>query len=316
MHAHYRIILNPHADNGRAGRQLPGLRNALDAEGWSYEIHQTEGPGHATQLARVAYDPALRIIAVGGDGTLHEVCCGVLSQLQKVPVGILPMGTGNDFVKALGMPGTLAEGVEALQAATVQPVDVGWVRWTENGERHQEPFVNAVGIGFDAQVAYFAKDFKHWPGVSGYLAAVFRTLRYWHSPEVRVSAVRSDQEAPLPTVLYHGPMLLTTLGNGVSSGGAFYLTPNASIQDGRLDACVVPNLPLRRILRLIPKVMRGRHENAPELTIATVYTAHLVSNTPLPIHTDGEVVSAQARDIEIEIEPGALPVLMPQQAVH
>lgn len=303
----YRFIVNPQANGGKTGTQIPFVRSVLDASGVTYELCETEGPGHAAELAQVNYDPDLCVVAVGGDGTLHEVCCGLMAQSKKVPLGVVPMGTGNDFVKVLDMPKNLKDGIRALTNATIRTVDVGWVRWEENGMAREEPFLNAVGIGFDAQVAYFSQELKHWPGMSGYMVAVIKTLRYWHCPDVNIVAHLANSEC----LRYTGPLLLATVGNGVSSGGAFYLTPRATIDDQKLNACVVPQLSTGHILRLLPKVVRGRHEADPAIETAEVTSLKLVSDTPLPIHTDGEVVSAQAQEIEVHIEANALPLLMP-----
>jgi diacylglycerol kinase family enzyme len=218
------------------------------------------------------------------------------------------MGTGNDFVKTIGMPGRPAAAIAALRQAQPQAVDHGWVQWEEQGASHQEAFVNAVGIGFDARVAHEAQAFKRLPGVTAYLAAVFRTLRRWTSPPVRVTV---ETGAGDDVCMYDGPLLLATVGNGVSSGGTFYLTPRASIQDGVLDACVVAHASPWRIVQVLPRALRGRHTDEPEVHMATVRRLRLQAEAPLPLHADGEVLSTGTRTLDVRIATGMLQVLMP-----
>jgi YegS/Rv2252/BmrU family lipid kinase len=246
-------------------------------------------------------------VAVGGDGTVHEVARGLIEQGGRVPLGVIPMGTGNDFVKAIGMPGAPDAAVAALQRALPRAVDHGWVRWDEQGTMQEQAFVNAVGIGFDARVAHEASTFKRLPGMTAYLAAVFRTLRKWTSPPARVTAETPAGEA---VCLYDGPLLLTTVGNGVSSGGAFYLTPQASIRDGVLDACIVAHASPWRIVQVLPRALRGRHTAEPEVHMATVRRLRLQAEAPLPLHADGEGLSRGTRTLEVRIAEGGLRVLM------
>lgn len=303
---HYVLILNPVAGHGRVRRKQDALRRALDAASVSYEVRCTEAPGHAVALAHAAAAPGRAVVAVGGDGTVHEVARGLVEQGGGVPLGVIPMGTGNDFVKTIGMPSTPDAAVDALLRAQLQQVDHGWVRWEEHGQEREQVFVNAVGIGFDARVAYEARAFKRLPGMTGYLAAVFRTLRRWTSPRATVTAETAEGAS---VTLYAGALLLTTVGNGVSSGGAFYLTPHASIQDGVLDACVVAHASPWRILQVLPRALRGQHTAAPEVRMAAVRSLHLRADAPIPLHADGEGLSAGTQRMDVRIVEGGLRVL-------
>ncbi|HMB93607.1 MAG TPA: diacylglycerol kinase family protein [Rhodothermales bacterium] len=305
----YIAILNPAADHGRTGKRCPQVRAALRSVGLTDEIWQTTHPGHAVVLARQAATQADVVVAVGGDGTVHEVSRGLIESGCPVSLGVLPLGTGNDFVKMLGMPRRLDEAVQALKIARPQAVDYGRVRWYEGGQLHEQPFVNAVGAGFDAQAAIEASAFKGLPGITGYLVAVLRTLRRWQSPQVRiVGRSASDQEM---TLLYEGPLLLVTVGNGISSGGMFRLTPQASITDGLLDVCLVQDVSKSRILQMMPHVIQGTHETAQEVHMNQINGLIISSATGLPVHADGEILAQQAPTIEIEVVSGGLSVLKP-----
>ncbi|MFQ5570205.1 MAG: diacylglycerol/lipid kinase family protein [Rhodothermales bacterium] len=300
-------ILNPAADSGSAGKKRRALEAALRAAGVTDELWLTQGPGHAVELARRAAAEADVVLAVGGDGTIHEVSQGLIESEHDAHLGVIPLGTGNDFVKMIGMPLQPEQAVRLLAAAQPKAIDYGLVRWVEEGRNGRQSFINAVGIGFDAMAASHAIALKFLPGITGYLAAVLRTLRHWDGPQVRILGVESINGSA--SLLYEGPLLLVTAGNGVSSGGMFYLTPHASITDGLLDVCIVEHAGPWRILRVIPQAIKGRHEMAQEVHTHRVHTLTIAANTGLPIHADGEILAQKAREIDIEVISGGLSVL-------
>lgn len=303
-------ILNPFADYGRAGKKRAVVETALREAGMEVEVWLTEASGHAVALARQAAAEAEVVLAVGGDGTIHEVCRGLIESSHTAHLGVMPLGTGNDFAKMLGMARRPEAAARQLAAATPQAVDYGIVRWVEDGRAGERAFINNVGIGFDAQAAIEAFSFKFLPGMTGYLVAVLRTLRRWSGPRVRVTGVEASGSAA--SVLYEGRLLLVTVGNGVCSGGMFYLTPHASITDGLLDFCLVEHASHWRIMQVIPRALKGRHETEPEVHTGRIRTLHVTTDAGLPIHTDGEIAARNAQTIEIEVVPGGLSVLMPR----
>lgn len=302
-------ILNPASDHGRTGKRRAQVTAALRSAGLADEIWLTEHPGHAVVLARQAATQADAVIAVGGDGTIQEVSRGLIESGRPVPMGVMPLGTGNDFVKMLGIPRPLDAAALALKTAVPQAVDYGLVRWREAGAWHEQPFINAVGAGFDAQAAIEANAFKGLPGITGYLAAVMRTLWRWESPQVQIAG-RSLPDEPLER-FYDGPLLLVTIGNGISSGGMFRLTPQASITDGLLDVCLVQAVSKSRILQVIPRVIQGAHASAQEVHVHRVTTITISADAGLPVHADGEILARHAQNIEINVVSGGLSVLKP-----
>lgn len=300
----YAFIMNPAAGHGRAGRRRKRLEGVLEAAGLDYTLLLTEGPGHAAALARQAAEGGEVVVAVGGDGTVQEVVRGVVASGAEVHLGVLPMGTGNDFVKMLGMPRSVPAAVEALARTRPKAVDYGLVRWEGDEGGAETPFVNAVGVGFDARVAEAAAALKYLPGLAGYLAAALRTLRCWRPPVVQVVAEAGG-------LRYSGPLFLITAGNGICSGGGFFLTPEASAVDGLLDVCLIEGLAPGRVLQLIPRVLRGRHGTAAEVHLCRAAALQITSEVPLPVHADGEVLTGAARRIEIRAVAGGLSVLAP-----
>lgn len=303
----YVAILNPAAGHGRVRRRREAIAAALASTGWPGTLRLTEAPGHAVELARQAAIEAEVVIAVGGDGTVHEVCRGLLASDHRAHLGVVPLGTGNDFVKMLGMPRRLVAAAQSLATAAPQAVDYGIVQWTEHGQQRQQPFVNAVGIGFDAQVAVRTAASKMLPGLASYLIAVLQTLRCWDGPHVRIESCTPDGAR----LCFDHRMLLVTAGNGVCSGGMFYLTPHASIMDGLLDVCIVENMPPTRLLQILPRALNGTHEVAREVHTCRVRSLRVTANVGLPVHADGEIVALNAQNVAIEVVPEGLSVLMP-----
>ncbi|HEX8299382.1 MAG TPA: diacylglycerol kinase family protein, partial [Rubricoccaceae bacterium] len=234
--------------------------------------------------------------------------------------GILPLGTGNDFARAIGMPGGIAAGVRAVATAVSQPLDVGAVRWTDGrGEAQHCVVVNALGAGFDAAAAQRAAGFKALGGRTAYLAAVVQELWAWRRPGVEVEVSVDDAVAPDGLavgaggrVVYAGPLFLCEVGNGQAVGGGFRLTPDARLDDGLLDVCVVRHVRPRRVLRVLPTAFTGGHVRFPEVEMhRAVRVAIRATSGTLGIHSDGEATATDAVALDIEAWPEALHVLVP-----
>lgn len=301
----YTFILNPTARAGRTGRLEVDLAQWAAAGGLDAQIARTAAPGHAAALARAAAEAGRAVVAVGGDGTVHEVACGLIAAGAPTPLGVIPCGTGNDFAKLTGLPRRPQQAVAALATAVPRAFDYGVVAWAGEDGAGERPFVNAVGAGLDGAVAAAVGRYKHLPGMTGYLVAALEGLRRWHAPVARV--VTDDG------LLYEGPLLLTTVANGRSSGGHFLLTPHAAADDGRLDVCCIRDLPFRRVASLIPRVVVGRHGAAPEVNMRQATVVTLAAEAPLPLHADGEVLAAAARTVTARVVPGGLRVLVAQR---
>jgi diacylglycerol kinase (ATP) len=286
-----RVILNPMARHGAGRRLRPVIERELERRRLQFTLVETEGPGHAAQLAReAAADGVRRVVAAGGDGTVHEVVNGLLTASATAPsLGLIPIGTGNDFVKM--MPGsesrdqafaTLAHGREA-------PVDIGTATWDGSSEH----FVNAMGTGIDVEVVRQMRRSGWMPGKLIYLGALLRALvRYRPMPiRIVVDGVESG-----------GRIMILAVCNGPSIGGAFRICPDARPDDGMLDACLVRELPLHRIVRVLPRVIRGTHAGQPGVSMhrGTRILLSPDGGGPLPFQLDGELRAASG-DSGIEV---------------
>ncbi|MEM8600613.1 MAG: diacylglycerol kinase family protein [Bacteroidota bacterium] len=313
----YTFILNPAAAHGRAGRLHGRLHELAERLGVAHEVKLTTHPGHATTLAREAAQPGQRVVAVGGDGTIQEVAAGLAG--TRAVLGVVPIGTGNDFARSLGLPTKLDEAARMLPVLQPRATDLGRIAWTnDDGTEHERSFVNAVGIGFDARVAVLAEGYKQFPGQAAYLAGVFKGLRSWTNPRVHITTAThatvpagADEDVPADPSWFDGPIFLLAIGNGWSVGGGFRLTPEAQPDDGHLDLCLLRGITAGRALQLLPRAMRGKHTTAEEVALDRVASVTLDSESPLPVHADGEILTTRALRLTTTIEPGALSVLRP-----
>jgi diacylglycerol kinase (ATP) len=291
------VILNPAAGRGAAARVRGVVEREMARAGASVTLVETTRRGHAAQLAEAAARegwPA--VVAVGGDGTVHEVVNGLMRAAEggaSVPLGIVGVGSGNDFAKLAGVPHDAAVAVRGMTSAEPRAVDVGRVG--------AEWFTNGVGIGLDAQVAIQVDRRRRFRGLAMYLNALAGVLRTFRPPHMTVELDGrkvSDE-----------PMTLVTIGNGGRHGGGFWICPDARIDDGVLDVCACTGLGTLGILRFLPRVMRGTHTGASCVTMLRGTRVRVTSPDPLPVHADGEIIADDAHELIIELFPGRLRVL-------
>lgn len=291
------LIVNPRAGR-RAGSGFgSGIAQHLRRLGLNCEAQFTREPRDAIELVRAALDKRPDCIAVaGGDGTLFEVMNGVLrAGAHDVPLGLIPIGTGNDFAKMLDLkPLDWRTACERIARGTTRQVDAG--------RCNEWFFINGVGIGFDAQVAMEANRLKYLPGtLLVYAGALIKTLLHrYRTPEI---SLRFDEQRLQQRIT------LLTIGNGRCHGGAFRLTPQADMVDGLFDILIADAATRRGILKLAPRVMRGTHLGQPGIALHQARRVSVSSTEPLPVHADGEILYADARELDIEILPGAIKLI-------
>lgn len=299
----FEFIVNPRAAKGAAAEIGHRLKRELMARGVAHEIHLTQYQGHASELARKA--TARVVVAVGGDGTVNEVANGIVGSGKAL--AIIPAGSGNDLIKSLHIPAEFKPALDLVFRGQVRNIDVGHVRCTKNGAAgtgslagNDRYFVNGVGIGFDAAVAARTSEIPYLRGVLLYVAAVFQTLGKYQAPVFRVSYGHGERE-------FSG--LLIAIGNGACAGGGFYLTPRAKPDDELLDVCMVNDVPLLKILRLMPKVMKGGHEGDPDVEFVRSRKIRVDGSRPFYVHADGEIVGRNVTGVSVELATARLPVL-------
>jgi diacylglycerol kinase (ATP) len=299
----YTFIVNPEAGRGHGRKLLEPLGNELRSRGVDHEILVTTRPGEALSFARNGSGPV--VVSVGGDGTLNEVVNGL--GLKHRAVGVVPAGSGNDFVKSLNHPKRLSDALDVIFSGHVRMVDAGVVSCISadtdirSVETRERTFVNGVGVGFDAAVAARMRTIKHLSGTAVYVAAVLQTLGKYKAPVFQMCVDGVERSAA---------NLLIAIGNGPCAGGGFYLTPDAIVDDGHLDLCVVEDVSIPKILRLMPLVMLGRHRNRKEVTFLQAEREIQISaDQKFFVHADGELVGQWVNQVKIGVHPKRLPIL-------
>jgi diacylglycerol kinase (ATP) len=299
------VIINPWAGRGAAGRRRPDLEMTLEQTGVEYAIVATHARGGAVELAWQGVERGYgRIVAVGGDGTINEVVNGIkgaeASLGRRARLGIIPLGTGSDFVKVLDgvEPNDVQGGIQRAVGERMRTIDLGRAQVGDDEPRY---FINALGMGLDAQVAAESLKLTKLKGLAVYLVAIIRAL--------------ANYKAHPMTVEYdgnriHRRLLFASPANGRCQAGGFWLTPDALIDDGLLDLCLVDKMRLDEIIRHIPKVMEGTHTELKQVTISRARNIRMTSAAPIPVATDGEVISTDARSVVVETFPGAIEVLV------
>lgn len=270
------LVVNPIAGNGRAlaiGREAAEM---LAARGEPFESHQTDHPGHATELAaQAAARGAKTVIAIGGDGTVTETAAGL--RHTGTALGILPAGTGNDFIKSTGIPKAWREALDFILSRPARPVNSGMM----NGRF----FLNVGGAGFDVMVLdYAAKANIRAGGIWPYLYGVFRAIAAFRPLPMRL-------ELPDGTVMER-PCMICSVGNGRYIGGGIPITPLADVTDGLFDVQAVDAVPRWKIPFYLPSLMLG---TLPRRKPAHRFLASecTLRSPGMRLQLDGEILSVE-----------------------
>jgi YegS/Rv2252/BmrU family lipid kinase len=288
------VILNPAAGRGRARREWPRAAQALRQAGLHFDLVETSAPGEGIELAQRAANDYDAVIAAGGDGTVHEVVNGLLRAKGGAALGLLPLGSGDDFLKMLPP----RDAVERLVQAVPRPMDAGRIR-ADGAERY---FANGMDIGFGAHAARNLRSVPRFlTGMGAYLGALALTLLRYPQLEVRLQL---DEGLP-----FTQSTTMTAVMNGRAFGGSFHVCPGALADDGLLDLLIAQGVGRAEILALVPRIMRGTHCGDPRLRLARARRVLIESQSPLLVEADGEIVFETARRLEVETLPGALRVL-------
>jgi YegS/Rv2252/BmrU family lipid kinase len=301
------LILNPVADMGNAWKVARDLRPII-AEYSNADWTGTVYPLHAQELAKQAGEQGYDlVIAVGGDGTVHEVINGLMSipEEKRPMMAVVPVGSGNDFAHMAGIPIDPMEALKLALHGEPGRLDIGLIK---DGEGRAEYFDNTFGIGFDAVTTIRSHKLPVLRGFLMYLVAVIQTIILNFDP-VNIK-VETDQESwELPTVMF-------VICNGPREGGGFHVAPDAIPNDNLFHYAMIGKVSRLMMFRLIPEVMKGTHGRFKQVRMGSLRTMKLTADQPLYIHTDGEIFSGfgtDVRDLTLEILPGVLKVIQPQK---
>ncbi|MDP8227458.1 MAG: diacylglycerol kinase family lipid kinase [Candidatus Celaenobacter polaris] len=294
----YKIILNPFAGKGKAFKCVRTIEKYFTKFNMPYEIVLTNCSRQAIDFAHEAVIQGVEnIIAAGGDGTINEVVNGIMKSgyPENVNLGVIPIGGGNDFAKNLDLPYKLLDIVQIIKDNHIQLVDIGQIE--------DYYFINTLGVGFDAQVAISYTKNKWLNGFPGYIYAVMKAL------------IRKDSYYVTVTIngeTFTQDALFVTVGNGICCGSRFYLTPDAKIDDEEFDFCIIDKLSRRKIMKFIPKAVKGTHT---ELAAAHMYKGKEIlieAQRELPLYLDGEIPFIKdKKHIHVKILPHRIQLITP-----
>lgn len=292
------LIVNPASARGKMVRRYPEIEAILRAENFPYDVVFTERRGHATELARRALDAGYDlIVAVGGDGTLNEVVNGLVTQDGKARnptavLGVIPSGTGSDFVRTANIPRDMLLAARYLARATQNiSIDLGKIDYRLNGKPATRFFANVTGMGFDAEVIQrVERGGKRGGGTIPYYSALLATISNFHNLDLTLT---------IDGKIVRGKMNPIVVCNGKYFGGGMMIGPNATLNDGKFHVVFGHDFTALELLLATPKLYNGSILTHPK---ATEYIAeHVIveSTEPVLIEADGELIGEGPATFEI-----------------
>jgi YegS/Rv2252/BmrU family lipid kinase len=294
------LIVNPVARHGETEALIPVVEKLLASV--AHDTALTEHPGHAAELAAAAtgYDV---VVAVGGDGTVHEVLNGLMAHpIETRPVlGLLPTGSGNDTRRTLGVSTDLSQAALELSTGQRRAFDVGVCNGTY--------FNNSFAAGLDAKVTAKAVEYKVTKKRDGlwlYLTALLHVL--FNELDAFDVSLSFDGEEPKRVTT-----LIMAATNGPTYGGGFFICPEAVPDDGLFEVCMIDPLKLHEALWRLPFVIAGKHTKMRVVHMSRHTSIVIESEGPIPAQIDGEVLLE--RRYEISMLAGAITCIVPKESV-
>jgi YegS/Rv2252/BmrU family lipid kinase len=291
------FIINPNAGKGTSLEIIPLIKRIFTTLEDQYIIEVTEGPGHATEIAkRYTSKNDYRIYSVGGDGTLNEILNGMVNTNSHL--AIIPTGSGNDFVKSIDE--THHTSLESMLISTIS----GTNKKIDLARVNNRYFINISSIGFDANVVQNAIKFKNLPFIPvklAYLLSIFLTVFFHKNKNLEISL---DNNKIISNTT------LLAICNGKFYGGGMLVAPFAKVDDKKFDICLVQNAGLFKILILFPKLIKGIHNELKDVSFFKAEKIVVDSLEKISINIDGEIL--QAKHFEFEIIPSGIEVIYPK----
>jgi len=296
------VILNPVSGRGRAARLRSRIERALQASSLDFDLLQSERPLHATELAfQAARDGFEIVISSGGDGTLNEIVNGLMRAraegFSSPALGVIGIGTGNDFAASLNLPPKIEDAVFAIKGNIRRHIDIGLLKGC--GVPEGRYFANCVGVGFDAAGGVLAEKITWTRGLLAYLIAALQNIfLYYKAPTLKIQ---------LDSEIIHMPSLLVSIMNGTRIGGGFHTAPDSRPDDGLFDLCIAEEVSRPRMLTLLPHFLKGSQVTQPEITMKRSRHIHLTATQGvMPVQVDGEILADDCRELSVDILPGQL----------
>jgi diacylglycerol kinase (ATP) len=292
------FIINPTSGKGKAYKQVDTINKIFLTRSDEFEMLLTEYQGHASELARrFKMSDDVIIYSVGGDGTAYEVLNGLQDQ---VSMAIIPAGTGNDYYRMLGYT------KKNLEEIIIETIDGKFVD-VDYGVSNDRRFLNMMALGLDADTNQVAQDIGKKLPIPRSLVYVISALLTIARPK------RINLEIEINGEIIKRKAILMAIMNGRWYGGGFQPAPDASIQDGLFDICVVSDMSLIRILKLLPKYFKGTHGGNPEVEFYKTTALTLKTDTMCSVSCDGE--TSKQDHLKFKLVPKGLRLRVPSASI-
>ena len=290
-----KLFINPASGRWRGKKLANKIYDYLDKHGFKTDLSYSNSTGGMIDLVKQAViNGHQTIIVAGGDGTINEAINGIMLAKENnndlnVSLGIIPLGTGNDFIKAAKIPKHWRDACDRLLSNKTQKIDLAKVT-TKNKSSY---FINNIGSGFDAGIGITA---SRMPIIKGKIVYIIGLI--WHlikgvpNPEIEYS---------IDGVNHKSAMTLTAVTNGTTYGGSFNIAPQASINDGFLDVIIAPALGRITAIPLLVRLLFGTHLKRKDVVHTQCKEFHLKSDIPIPVIADGEIIDEACLEYSIQI---------------
>ncbi len=291
------VIANPFAGTNRHRLDGHEAVNLLNHTGFEATFRPTGHVGHATQIARqAALEDHDLVISLGGDGTVHEVAAGLAG--TDTPLGVLPSGSGDDFARAVGCF-TVIDALETLRT--------GFDRELDTATLDDEFFINSLGLLASGLISNRAAKLWRWLGGYRYSLASLGTLLSYSGQDVQWK-LENDGDVILDT---KGKYLMAEICNSPFTGGGFRFAPDARLDDGRLDACLIKSIPPWTSMRQLPKAISGERLNHASISVSPFTRLEFTVEQKVGYHRDGEAGFLQPGQHVVQIHRKNIKVRVP-----
>jgi len=290
-----KLIINPNSSRGRTKSKIKHIEEYIKTSGYDFSIDFTEKPKHTTELAKKAADENFEIVvAVGGDGTVHEVINGIYGTNSSL--GVIPIGAGNDISTCLGIPQKdIKKAIEIIKIGKTEKKDLGKI----NGEY----FMGVAGTGFDTMVVDFTFKNRNLLKLFGpffYIYGVYNVLISFKPIFFKLITKNNTIEKKAMTI---------AVGNSWMYGGGMKIVPDAKLDDGLFDVCIVEEISKLEFLKVFPRVFSGTHVTHPAVTIFRTDFLRIESNKKMSVQADGEII--KSLPVNFELIPEAINAVVP-----
>ncbi|PRR82690.1 diacylglycerol/lipid kinase family protein [Clostridium vincentii] len=290
----YLFIVNPVAGKGEGLNYIQEIKKLFKEE--EYYIEVTKRKGHAIEIAKKYSSESDYIIyAVGGDGTVNEVVNGIVGSDSSLV--IIPTGSGNDFIRTIDPNYKKKDFLHKLIGGNTTLVDIIKI--------NEKYFLNIASVGLDADIVYNAIAFKKMKLVKGDMAYIFSVAKTIFGKKGIPLKVKLDGKE-----IWDGKVLLLAIANGKCYGGGIKITPNAEIDDGLADVCLVENSNLLKIFRLLPKLATAKHTESKEVIIYRAKQIEIEGENIFRVNIDGEIVESDR--LIMQVIPKAIKLVIPE----